>query len=124
MFFAVNAPVTWQARTRSSSITGAFTAKNNRASAQSGLTPAEKPANFDYGRLSHPPSTFMHERLKVDERLPAAQDFAREHRLNEFFDGDLRDIGIIVLGGLYNTVSRALARLGLADAFGNARVPI
>ncbi len=60
----------------------------------------------------------------MEQRLPAAQAFAREHKLNEFFDGDLKDIGIIVLGGLYNTVSRALARLGLADAFGNARVPI
>src|SRR5436309_1139637 len=121
---ASHAPVMLELRIRACHVTGAFTAKNNRASAQSGLTPADKPANFDYGRLSHPPSTFLHERLKVDERLPAAQDFAREHKLNEFFDGDLRDIGIVVLGGLYNTVSRALARLGLADAFGNARVPI
>ena len=62
--------------------------------------------------------------LKVDERMPAAQAFAREHRLNEFFDGDCKDLGIIVLGGLTNTVLRALARLGLADAFGNARIPI
>ena len=121
---ASHAPVMLELRIRACHVTGAFTAKNNRASAQSGLTPAETPANFDYGRLSHPPSTFLHERLKVDERLPAAQAFAREHKLNEFFDGDLKDIGIIALGGLYNTVSRALARLGLADAFGNARVPI
>ena len=121
---ASHAPVMLELRIRACHVTGAFTAKNNRASAQSGLTPAETPANFDYGRLSHPPSTFLHERLKVEERLPAAQAFAREHKLNEFFDGDLKDIGIIVLGGLYNTVSRALARLGLADAFGNARVPI
>ena len=121
---ASHAPVMLELRIRACHVTGAFTAKNNRASAQSGLTPAETPANFDYGRLSHPPSTFLHERLKVDERLPAAQAFAREHKLNEFFDGDLKDVGIIVLGGLYNTVSRALARLDLADAFGNARVPI
>src|SRR3954452_11943047 len=111
-------------RIRACHVTGSFTAKSNRASAQSGLTPAETPANFDYGRLSHPPSTFLHEKLKVEQRLPAAQAFAREHKPNEFFDGDLKDVGIIVLGGLYNTVSRALARLGLADAFGNARVPI
>src|SRR5207244_877583 len=65
-----------------------------------------------------------HEKLKIDERLPAAQAFAREHKLNEFFDGDLKEIGIIVLGGLINTVLRALARLGLADNFGNARIPI
>src|SRR5438034_7703706 len=121
---ASHAPVMLELRIRACHVTGTFTAKNNRVSAQSGLTPADKPARFDYGKLSHPPSTFLHERLKVDERLPAAQAFAREHKLNEVFDGDLRDIGIVVLGGLYNTVSRALARLGLADAFGNARVPI
>src|ERR1700752_4650326 len=121
---ASNTPVMLELRIRACHVTGAFTAKNNRASAQSGLTPAEKPANFDYGRLSHPPSTFLHEKLKVEQRLPAAQAFAREHKLNEFFDGDLNDIGIIVLRGLYNTGPRALARLGLADAFGNARVPI
>src|SRR2546423_6004453 len=121
---ASHAPVMLELRIRACHVTGTFTAKNNRVSAQSGLTPADKPARFDYGKLSHPPSTFLHERLKVDERLPAAQAFAREHKLNEVFDGDLSDIGIIVLGGLYNTVSRALARLGLADAFGNARVPI
>src|SRR3954453_1383692 len=122
---ASHAPVMLELRIRACHVTGAFTAKNNRASAQSGLTPAETPANFDYGppaeppanfaygRLSHPPSTFLHEKLKVEQRLPAAQAFAREHKLNEFFDGDLQDIGIIVLGGLYNTVSRALARLYL-----------
>jgi indolepyruvate ferredoxin oxidoreductase, alpha subunit len=40
------------------------------------------------------------------------------------FAGDLADIGIIVQGGLYNSVLRALERLGLADAFGATRVPI
>src|SRR5947209_3948051 len=92
---ASHAPVMLELRIRACHVTGAFTAKNNRASAQSGLTPADEPASFDYGRLSHPPSTFMHERLKVDERLPAGEDFAREHQLNEVIDGDLKDLGII-----------------------------
>src|SRR5947207_10213470 len=56
---ATHAPVMLELRIRACHVTGAFTAKNNRASAQSGLTPAERPANFDYGRLSHPPSTFL-----------------------------------------------------------------
>src|ERR1044071_6840334 len=34
------------------------------------------------------------------------------------------DVGIICQGGLYNAVIRALQTVGLADAFGNARVPI
>src|SRR5437868_4397794 len=121
---ASHAPVMLELRVRACHVTGEFTARTNRASAQSGLNRIDAPARFNYARLAHPPLTFAHEKLKIDERLPAAQAFAREHKLNEFFDGDLKDIGIIVLGGLYNTVSRALARLGLADAFGNARVPI
>src|SRR5207253_5962068 len=82
------------------------------------------PPRFDYGKLSHPPVTFAHERLKVEERLPAAQRFIREQALNEFLDGDLADIGIVVLGGLANNVLRTLERLGLADIFGASRVPI
>jgi len=40
----------------------------------------------------------VQEKLKIDERFPAAQAFAREHKLNEFLDGDLKDLGIIALG--------------------------
>ena len=75
-------------------------------------------------RLAHPPVTFMQERLKVEERLPAARAFIREHKLNEMIAGDLDDVGIIVMGGLTNSVLRALARLGLADTFGDSRIPI
>ena len=39
-------------------------------------------------------------------------------------DGDLADIGIIVMGGLTNSVLRALERMGLADVFGASRVPV
>ena len=121
---ASHAPVMLELRVRACHVTGEFIAKKNRASARSGLNRIDTPARFDYARLAHPPLTFTHEKLKIDERLPAAQNFAREHRLNEFFDGDLKETGIVVLGGLYNTVLRALARLGLADNFGNARIPI
>src|SRR5690349_14961054 len=36
----------------------------------------------------------------------------------------MSDIGILCLGGMYNAVIRALQMLGLADAFGTAKVPI
>src|SRR5947207_14945683 len=121
---ASHAPVMLELRVRACHVTGEFTATKNRASAQSGLNRIEAPARFNYARLAHPPLTFTQEKLKIDERFPAAQAFAREHKLNEFFEGDLKDTGIVVLGGLYNTVLRALARLGLADNFGNARIPI
>jgi indolepyruvate ferredoxin oxidoreductase alpha subunit len=92
--------------------------------AKSGLNRIDGPPRFNYARLAHPPLTFVQEKLKVDERFPAAQAFAREHKLNELFDGDLKDLGVIALGGLTNTLLRALARLGLADNFGNSRIPI
>ena len=67
---------------------------------------------------------FTQEKLKVEERLPAARKFIREHKLNEVIDGDVNDIGIIVMGGLTNSVLRALERVGLADVFGASRVPV
>jgi indolepyruvate ferredoxin oxidoreductase alpha subunit len=56
--------------------------------------------------------------------MAAARAFIREHRLNEVFDGAQGDVGIIVQGGLYNALIRALAELGLADAEGNCDLPI
>src|SRR5216110_2303234 len=38
--------------------------------------------------------------------------------------GDMRELGILCQGGLYNAVIRALQQLGFADAFGASRVPI
>ena len=119
---ASHAPVMLELRIRACHVTGEFTAKDNVRPRHSSLNPVA-PARFDYGRLAHPPVTFAQERLKVDERLPAARAFIREHQLNEVIDGDLGDVGIVVLGGLFNGVSRALARLGLADLFGNSRIP-
>ena len=82
------------------------------------------PPRFDYGRLAHPPATFAQEKLKLEQRLPAAQRFIRDHKLNEFFDGDLSRIGIVLQGGLYNVLQRTLLRLGLSDVFGESRVPL
>jgi TPP-dependent indolepyruvate ferredoxin oxidoreductase alpha subunit/Pyruvate/2-oxoacid:ferredoxin oxidoreductase gamma subunit len=66
----------------------------------------------------------VQEKRKVEERLPAARAFIREHKLNEMHAGDLDEVGIVVLGGLYNGLLRALARLDLADLAGNSRVPL
>jgi indolepyruvate ferredoxin oxidoreductase alpha subunit len=120
---ASHAPVMLELRIRACHMTGEFVAKDNRRAAHSRLDPVG-PARFDYGRLAHPPVTFVQEGHKVEERLPAAQAFIREHQLNEVFPGEADDVGIIVMGGLYNSVMRALERLGLADAFGKARLPI
>ena len=62
--------------------------------------------------------------MKVEQRFPAAIQFIQENGMNEFFDGDSDDVGIICQGGLYNAVIRGLQQLGLADPFGKTRIPI
>ncbi len=121
---ASHAPVMLELRIRACHATGEFSAKNNRKGVISGLDKLAGPPRFEYGRLAHPPVIFTQEKLKVEERLPAARAFIREHKLNEKIDGDLDDIGIIVMGGLTNSILRALERMGLADVFGVSRVPI
>jgi indolepyruvate ferredoxin oxidoreductase, alpha subunit len=121
---ASHAPVMLELRIRACHVTGEFIARDNRPGRYSALNRLPGPARFDYARLSHPPLTFIHERLKVEDRVPAAQAFIRKHKLNEMIGGDLDDIGIVVMGGLTNAVLRALERLGLADIFGASRVPI
>ena len=121
---ASHAPVMMELRVRACHVTGEFKTKANRRADFSGKNLIAGPPRFEYGRLAHPPVTFTQERLKVDERLPAAQKFIREKQLNEIIPGDLADVGIVVMGGLTNSVLRALSRLGLADLFGVSRVPI
>jgi indolepyruvate ferredoxin oxidoreductase alpha subunit len=121
---ASHAPVMLELRIRACHVTGEFVARDNRPGRYSALNRLPGPPRFDYARISHPPVTFIHERLKVEGRMPAAQAFIREHELNELIPGDLDDVGIIVMGGLTNSVLRTLERLGLADIFGASRVPI
>ena len=121
---ASHAPVMLELRIRACHVTGEFAAKDNRRAEYSGRHRLPGPPRFDYGRLAHPPLTFVQERRKVEDRLPAALAFIRAHQLNETLPGDLDDVGIIVMGGLANGVLRALARLDLADMFGASRIPI
>ena len=121
---ASHAPVMMELRIRACHVTGEFKTKANRRAAFSGKNRLAGPPRFDYGRLAHPPVIYSQERLKVEERLPAARQFIRARKLNQVIAGDLADVGIIVLGGLTNGVLRALARLDLADLYGASRIPI
>jgi len=121
---ASNTPVMLELRIRACHVHGSFVASDNRAPAISTRRPLQQAAEFNYDRLSHPPATFRHEKLKADVRLPAARRFVHEQRLNEVFEGEQDDIGIVVQGGLYNNLLRALRLAGLADDFGNSRIPI
>ncbi len=121
---ASNMPCILELRIRACHVRGSFEARDNRAPAVSTRQLLENPAAFDYMRLAHPPVTFRHEKLKSEQRIPAARRFIVERGLNEQFDGSHSDVGIIVQGGLYNALLRALQQVGLADAFGVSAIPL
>ena len=56
--------------------------------------------------------------------MPAAIDFVRQNRLNEWMGPKQGKVGLILQGGMYNSVIRALQYLGLSDAYGNTQVPL
>jgi indolepyruvate ferredoxin oxidoreductase alpha subunit len=121
---ASNMPAILQLRVRACHVRGSFVAKDNVAPKISALHPLAEPAPFQYAKLAHPPVIFGHEKLKVEQRIPAAQAYIAAHRLNESMPGARADAGIIVQGGLYNSLVRALQNLGLADAFGASQIPL
>jgi len=108
-------------RIRACHMHGTFTASDNRRPAFTAREALAAPRR-SYDRIILPPSTYAQEREKIEERWPAAVRFVHERQLNEVHDGP-GDVGIVLQGGLANTVLRALERLGLADAFGASRVP-
>lgn len=121
---ASNMPAILELRIRACHVRGSFEAKDNKMSGVSTRHLMEEPAAFDYERLAHPPVTFRHEKLKSEQRIPAARAYIRAHRLNERLPGKHADLGIVVQGGLYNTLIRTLQQFGLADAFGNTDIPL
>lgn len=119
-----NMPAILELRIRACHVRGSFAAKDNVAPAVSTRALMEDPAAFDYMKLAHPPVTFRQEKLKSEQRIPAARRYILEQELNELFDGRHQDLGIIVQGGIYNALIRSLQQLGLADAFGDTEIPI
>src|SRR6185295_7917328 len=116
-------PVMLELRIRACHVQGSFKTKKNQAPKLSKRAFIENP-DFDYNRICLPPATYLQEKLKVDVRWPAAVSFIQSHHLNEVFEGEMKDVGVLCQGGLYNAVIRALQTLGLADAFGASKVPI
>lgn len=119
-----NMPAILELRIRACHVRGSFECKDNRPPAISTRQLMEEPAAFDYAKLAHPPVTFRHEKLKFEERIPAARRYIVEQQLNELMDGPRKDLGIIVQGGIYNALIRALQQFGLCDAFGQTEIPI
>ncbi|MGR4868059.1 thiamine pyrophosphate-dependent enzyme [Variovorax sp. LARHSF232] len=120
---ASRTPVMLQLRIRACHVHGQFVAADNRPPTFTLKDALEQPRR-DVGRIVLPPASFVHEQEKVRERWPAAVRFIEERGLNEFFAEGADDIGVIVQGGSYNTLMRALERLGLADVYGNSQVPL
>lgn len=120
---ASNTPVMLQMRIRSCHLHGQFITSDNCPPAFTVKDALENPTR-DLSRIVLPPSSFLHEREKIEKRWPAAIQFIKEKQLNEFFSEGASDVGIALQGGLYNTVIRALQKLGLANTYGDSKIPL
>ena len=120
---ASSTPVFVELRIRACHVHGSFECKDNVEATISRNALLQEPV-FEYANIVLPPSSYAQEKHKIEHRWPAAVEFIQREKLNETFDGPLADIGIILQGGMYNAVIRALQQLDLADAFGATQVPL
>jgi len=118
-----NTPVMLEVRIRACHVHGRFQAKDNVRPSYTLKDAMESPRR-QTDRIVLPPASYLHEKEKIEKRWPAAVRFIEDNKLNEFFGGDLTDIGIVMQGGMYNTTLRALEIVGLADSLGHSRVPL
>lgn len=120
---ASNTPVILMVRIRSCHVTGQFIARDNQRPKLTVKDALSAPRS-DFNRVVLPPMSFAHEQDKVKNRWPAAEAFIRQRGMNEVFGPKDAPLGIVVQGGMYNGLIRALQRLGLADIYGATDVPI
>lgn len=120
---ATHTPVMLELRIRACHVYGRFIAKDNVRPTFRLKDAMERPVR-DVSRIVLPPANFLHEQEKILSRWPAAQQFIQAHQLNELFAEDAQDFGIILQGGMYNTISRSLELLGLSDPFGDTKIPL
>ena len=120
---ASNTPVMLMVRIRSCHVTGTFTCSDNKRPPLTVRDALSNPRS-DFNRVVLPPMSYAHEQDKVKNRWPAAEKFIREKAMNEFFGAKDGKLGIVVQGGMYNGLIRALQRLGLADIYGATELPI
>ena len=120
---ASNTPVMLEVRIRSCHVHGSFVAADNKRPDFTVHDALDNPQR-DTARVVLPPASYVHEREKYEKRLPAAIDYIVSNGLNEFFGPASGRIGIVLQGGMYNGVIRALQRLGLADLYGDSAIPL
>ena len=119
---ASNTPVMLMVRIRSCHVTGTFATRANKRPELTVKAALSNPRS-DFNRVVLPPMSYLHEQDKINNRWPAAEAFILDRKLNEFF-GTEGKTGLVIQGGMYNTVIRALQRLGLADIHGDTDLPI
>ena len=120
---ASNTPVMLMFRIRCCHVTGSYKTKDN-VSPPLSVKDALSDPKRDFSRVVLPPMSYVHELDKVNNRWPAAEKFIIENELNEIFGPATSSIGIVIQGGMYNGVIRALQRLGLADIYGDSSIPL
>ena len=120
---ASNTPVMLMVRIRCCHVTGSYKTKDN-VSPPLSVKDALSDPKRDFSRVVLPPMSYVHEPDKVNNRWPAAEKFIIENELNEIFGPAISSIGIVIQGGMYNGVIRALQRLGLADIYGDSSIPL
>ncbi|MGP4806461.1 thiamine pyrophosphate-dependent enzyme [Agrobacterium cavarae] len=120
---ASSTPVMLQVGIRSCHVHGQFVARDNKRPSYTLKQALENPVR-DLNRIVLPPASFQHEKDKLERRWPAAVEFVKTNQLNEFFGPSEGEVGLILQGGLYNSTMRALQHLGLADVYGNSRIPL
>ena len=117
-------PVMMQLRIRTCHLQGKFIAKNNINPQISSTNKVEEVAPHNYDLIAHPPSTYAQEKLKYGQRAKLAKTFISNNSLNEFFQGEIEEIGLIVQGGLYNNLIAALKEMNMSDSLGNTKISI
>ena len=120
---ASNTPVMLMVRIRCCHVTGSYKTKDN-VSPPLSVKDALSDPKRDFSRVVLPPMSYVHELDKVNNRWPAAEKFIIENELNEIFGPATSSIGIVIQGGMYNGIIRALQRLGLADIYGDSSIPL
>ena len=120
---ASNTPVMLMVRIRSCHVTGSFETRDNVVPPLTVKDALGDPRS-DFSRVVLPPMSYLHEQDKIANRWPAAETFIVKNGLNEVFGPRNAPLGIVVQGGMYNGVVRALHRLGLADIYGDSKIPI
>lgn len=120
---ASNTPVMLQIGIRSCHLHGQFETSDNVRAAFTTKDAIDNPYR-DVDRIVLPPASFLHEKEKIAKRWPAAVDFIKENKMNEFFSADKKNVGLILQGGCYNNVVRALEKLGVSDIFGQSDIPL